>query len=409
MITSDSLMPKALIAYLKGSHIETPCYILDIPSLNNHVNSLLNAFNQNLISIAYSYKTNYLKSLVQFLDKRGCYSEVVSSFELDLAENYGVKFKNIIYNGPLKNYKSILKVLISGGTVNIDSLTDLDIVVKVVKENSFNQEPRIGVRLSFAAERLQSRFGLEVSRSNINHVISKLSSIDIEPCMYHFHFPARDISSFEHRIENICQYISLNLPNYKGSIDIGGGIPSPMSEGLRRQIDPNHELLSFSDYGKTLYEITCKYKLDNLHYIIEPGTALAANSLHLVGKVTAHNERERSCLVNTNLSKMLLGGLNSNIFHDYIYIDQTHNKQAQCAHQLNGYTCIETDILSCPCNGDIPEIGTRIIFPNVGSYSVVFKPPFIQPDIPVYLWNNSELKLVRRAQLASDITSLDII
>ena len=56
-----------------------------------------------------------------------------------------------------------------------------------------------------------------------------------------------------------------------------------------------------------------------------------------------------------------------------------------------------------------PEIGTRIIFPNVGSYSVVFKPPFIQTDIPVYLWNNSELKLVRRAQLASDITSLDII
>ena len=128
--------------------------------------------------------------------------EVVSSFDWIL-RRYGVKFKNIIYNGPLKNYKSILKVLISGGTVNIDSLTDLDIVVKVVR-NSFNQEPRIGVRLSFYVERLQSRFGLEVSRSNINHVISKLSSIDIEPCMYHFHFPARDISSFEHRIENIC-------------------------------------------------------------------------------------------------------------------------------------------------------------------------------------------------------------
>ena len=50
--------------------------------------------------IGYSFKTNSLPWVLSFMKEHGCYAEVVSENEYELAEYIG--FEHIIYNGPVK-------------------------------------------------------------------------------------------------------------------------------------------------------------------------------------------------------------------------------------------------------------------------------------------------------------------
>ena len=86
------------------------------------------------IEIAYSYKTNNLPPLIDYLAKLGCLSEVVSPFEVEIALRLGIPPSQIIYNGPLKDKKSINKVLRGNGLINADSIEDLNLIINQIKE-----------------------------------------------------------------------------------------------------------------------------------------------------------------------------------------------------------------------------------------------------------------------------------
>ena len=47
--------------------------------------------------------------------------------------------------------------------------------------------------------------------------------------------------------------------------------------------------------------------------------------------------------------------------------------------------------------------GDVIEFYNVGGYSIVDKPPFIHPDIPIYMKSKGQISCVKRAQTLDDI------
>ena len=43
---------------------------------------------------------------------------------------------------------------------------------------------------------------------------------------------------------------------------------------------------------------------------------------------------------------------------------------------------------------------------SIGSYSTVFKSPFIRGDLALFKWDGNELTLSRRAQTARDVLSV---
>ena len=70
---------------------------------------------------------------------------------------------------------------------------------------------------------------------------------------------------------------------------------------------------------------------------------------------------------------------------------------------MAGYTCIEDDYLYRNYQGKLGK-GDFAVFDNVGSYSVVMKPPFILPDVAVLeLQENGKAELIKRPQTAEDI------
>ena len=44
-----------------------------------------------------------------------------------------------------------------------------------------------------------------------------------------------------------------------------------------------------------------------------------------------------------------------------------------------------------------------VVFDNVGSYSVVLKPPFILPNFPILELNKDEVKVVKRGETFDDL------
>ena len=67
-----------------------------------------------------------------------------------------------------------------------------------------------------------------------------------------------------------------------------------------------------------------------------------------------------------------------------------------------GYTCIEGDYLYKGYNGKL-GINDLVVFDNVGSYSIVLKPPFILPNFPVIELKNVSRQTVKRKETFDDL------
>lgn len=88
--------------------LQTPFYVIGKDELEKSLTSLkdsLEKYWDNYI-IGYSYKTNSLPWIIKYFQKQGCYAEVVSDDEYELAKLIHSDLKCIIYNGPIKTKES---------------------------------------------------------------------------------------------------------------------------------------------------------------------------------------------------------------------------------------------------------------------------------------------------------------
>ncbi|MEM8096396.1 decarboxylase, partial [Morganella morganii] len=68
------------------------------------------------------------------------------------------------------------------------------------------------------------------------------------------------------------------------------------------------------------------------------------------------------------------------------------------------YTCIESDYLYRGYQGNL-DIDDFIMLDNAGSYSIVFKPPFILPNVPVVEIKNNKINVIKRQETFNDVFS----
>ena len=99
-------------------------------------------------NIAYSYKTNYTPKLCRIVNELGGFAEVVSDMEMEIALRIGVEPKNIIWNGPFKNAKKVEQLLVMGGTVNLDSAYEIELISEIARKYP-NHTLNVGVRCNF--------------------------------------------------------------------------------------------------------------------------------------------------------------------------------------------------------------------------------------------------------------------
>lgn len=378
-----------------------PFYLFDKKGFVDNYKRLCDAMREYYPNYVpgYSYKTNYVPYVCQLVKELGGYAEVVSDMELTLAHKIGYKANKIIYNGPCKGVKMEDHIL-AGGISNIDNEDEALRVIALAKANP-KQEIKIGLRINTdIGAGFISRFGLDVDNGEIDKVIASLKSVgNIKIVGLHMHVSrARYLSAWQKRIDNILiaadKYID-GIPEY---IDLGSGMFADMEDYLKNQFTIT--VPSYYEYAEIVAGTMAKHYANCSNKPIlftEPGTTVVSRYFSLITSVTGIKSVKGRSIAMVDIDFHNAGETCQMMKLPYTLYKRGMGKEIGAPCEIAGFTCLEQDILY----NEFPEslrVGDVLELRNVGGYSIVYKPPFIQPQCPVlcYEQDNTVIEIKRK-------------
>jgi len=409
-----------MISYDQAKRIESrygsPFYIFDEAAFRKNYDRITAAFGSRYrrFILAYSYKTNYIPYLCKIIKRKGGWAEVVSRLEYDLALKVGQNPKKIIFNGPVKRCEDIALALRNGSIVNLDSWYEVDSVARYAKSNP-DKKVKIGLRInivlsgrggsSHIQENLQTgRFGFSCDAENISKLASALAENNVVVNALHGHTSTAGRSTWCYRVitETLCNIAAKHFPKSVEYVDIGGGIYGHIPPEMRWTKTP-----SFDDYAR----VVCDVLKDNAwvqqkkpYLVLEPGVAMVANTLSFVTKVIGTKEIQGKAFVTVDGSAFNTKPTFHKINLPYKIIKNTPTGKRE-NYSIVGSTCMEKDYLLTDIIGAKPQIGDYIRIDNVGAYTVVLSPPFINPAPAVLVKHSKKYKAVRKKQSLDNMFS----
>ena len=181
-------------------------YLLDSAQFRTNFAELKSEFVSiyDNFNIAYSYKTNYTPKICKIVNELGGYAEVVSDMETEIALRVGVEPKKIIWNGPYKNYKKVEELLLLGGTVNLDSVYEIDELNDIAKKHA-DKMLSVGIRVNFDVnDGVRSRFGFDVESTDFGKVLRFVQeTANLDMVGLQCHFATRRLETWKPRAEKM--------------------------------------------------------------------------------------------------------------------------------------------------------------------------------------------------------------
>ena len=388
--------------------IHTPCYILDEKELERSISGFKSAI-QNCFCdsiIGYSVKTNSLPYSLRVARDEGCYAEVVSADEYELALQCGFSQKQIIYNGPMKSHESFIDAITNDAIVNIEAHRELEWLKELPESKQYSVGLRLNVNISKVSpedaegENDNSRFGFSDETEDFKNALDIIDDLhNVKLAGLHIHRTARSRSTRFYR--NSIQYACETIHKYGlglDYIDVGGGFFG---------IFPNKP--TYQDYVDVFKSELAEHHLDRLRIIVEPGNALVASCFSFLTEVIDVKHIEKDCwFITTDGSRNDVDPL----FHKTSYISEllTSSDGLVVREQVvSGCTCLEFDRLFTLRNQPLLSVGDRILYKNVGAYTMCLSPLFIRYFPSVYVFDNGEYRIIRNKWTASDYLQQAII
>lgn len=392
----------------------TPYYLMDAEQYRRNIYAFQQAFIQRYDKniLGYSFKTNYVLALCEVAKNAGCFAEVVSEMEYDLAKYLG--FDKIIFNGPIKKEDTLIRALKDGAIINIDSYYELEIILRY-KELNPKEKVSIGLRLNInlvdkdGISKVQSglrvgRFGF--SRPMLENIIPMLQQKGIKIISLHGHSSSSDRAVANYRLIvnqmlDICECLHLNDLEY---FDVGGGFFGAAVKGLDISNRPK-----YLDYANCILDIClCNTWFRDIkpYIVIEPGVSVVANVFSYVAKIFQTKDIAGQKFITTDGSVFEVKPTlhNKNLPHKF-YTKELCTTTYQA--NLVGSTCMEKDVIlnniSVPSN---IGYGDYIKIDGVGAYTIVLTPTFINYQSPILSIKDREISVIRRRQTIDDVISL---
>ena len=361
----------------------SPLYVFNDRGFVENYNYLCEAFCKEYPKYVpgYSYKTNYTPHICKLVKRLGGYAEVVSDMEYWVAKKIGYTDDMIIYNGPCKG-GAMEEHILNGGISNIDNEAEIDRVITLAQGHP-DKSLKIGIRINTdIGAGFVSRFGLETGSDSIERVITKIKSQpNLKLVGLHMHVSrARYIEAWQKRIDNILEAADRYIDGTPDYIDVGSGMFADMEDYLYNQF--TIKVPTYEEYAKVVAGTMAEHYKDSGKKPIlfsEPGTTVVSRYLSLITTVKAIKRvRDR------NIAVLDCDIHNAGETCQMMKVPFTHihcgiGEESDSPIDLTGFTCLEQDCLF----KDFPDtvkVDDVIVLRNVGGYSVVYKPPFIQPN-----------------------------
>lgn len=382
--------------------IETPYYLIDSTSIESLVNDMMGSIRTRWKEgiIGYSFKTNNLPWIIDFMKSKGLWAEVVSSDEYHLAKLLGYDVSNIIFNGPVKGKNEFIESVQNGAIVNIDSKRELNWLNECDKTVLGNAH--IGLRVNFCIEdycpdesqcgREDGRFGFSYESEELYEAIRFLKDIGVSLSGLHLHCSSKTrslniYSAIARMTQAIVNEYNLSLQY----IDIGGGFFGGM---------PGKP--AFNEYFSLIYDVFSNDSLlKNVNLIVEPGMSLIGSSVKYVTEVVDIKKTKNNMFVLLDGSRIHIDPLMKKSSYTY-HIERKNtgiDNDENCEQILCGFTCMENDRFF-KLTGPMLHIGDRVVFEKVGAYTMGLSPQFISFYPTVAVEKDGTAKVVRQKNKA---------
>ncbi len=379
-------------------------YLLDSVQFKKNYFELKKAFTDiySNFNIAYSYKTNYTPKLCRIVNELGGYAEVVSDMEMEIAFRIGVAPEKIIWNGPYKNTKKVEELLLLGGTINIDSSYEIEIV-RDIAERYPDHTLNIGIRVNFDInDGVVSRFGFDIEAEEFQKALSFVKETkNIYLIGIQCHFATRRLDTWKSRVEGMLSLLD-KIGIVPDHIDLGGGLFGKMSDSLKVQFDS--VIPTYEEYAQAVAPLFAEHFKGEKKplLLIEPGSALVGDCMQFATKVV-NIKNVRGKAIATILGSIYNINPTFNKKNPPIEVFSIGEEQ-KCYKDLDigGFTCIESDYIYRHFDGCL-AVGDFVVFGNAGSYSVVLKPPFILPNFPVLDITGEKPEVIKRGECFDDL------
>lgn len=382
----------------------SPLYLFDKAGFVQNYNNLINAFRSIYpkYNIAYSYKTNYTPYICKIVKELGGYAEVVSGMEYQLSRKIGYENNKIVFNGPVKG-EDLLEHLDLGGVANIDNMDELNIVIAHAKKNP-EKHYELAFRVNIDIEQsFISRFGIDVDNGDLDRAVELVKEVsNIAMVGIHCHVGrSRSVQAWKNRVQIMFDLVDKFFSELPRFIDLGSGMNSVMEPVLTKQF--GGDIPTFEEYAEVVAKAFAE-KYGNIPFekqpelITEPGTTLISGQMSFLTSVLSIKNIKGKFYATFDGS----GGNMGDICHLKQLPMTLHHYEGMQQDVTNadfvGYTCLEHDVMYKDFSGKL-AVGDIVEFRNVGSYSNVFKPPFIYPNCGmVVVDENNDSKLIKRRE-----------
>ncbi|MBG9220338.1 alanine racemase [Bacteroides ovatus] len=399
-------MKKYNLADLIGKY-GSPLYVFDDKAFVVNYNHLCNAFRNEYGRYVpgYSYKTNYTPHICMLVKSLGGYAEVVSDMELYVAKRIGYDNNKIIYNGPCKG-EMMEEHILNGGISNIDNEEEAIRVIELAKQHP-EKNLKIGLRINTdIGAGFISRFGIEPDSPTMARVVDMIKAQpNLQLVGLHMHVSrARYIEAWQKRIDNILAVADKIIDITPEYIDLGSGMFADMEDYLKNQF--TIKVPSFEEYAKVVAGTMARHYADSKKkpiLISEPGTTVVSRYLSLITTVKAIKELRGRNIAIVDCDIHNAGETCQMMKVPYTHFMCGEGESLNAPLDITGFTCLEQDTLF----KDFPEnvkVGDILELRNVGGYSVVYKPPFIQPCCAmIAIKEDGSIAEIKRKETFEDI------
>lgn len=396
----------------------SPLFVLSEQSIVQMINKAKRAFTTRYprVQFAWSYKTNYLDAVCRIFHREGAWAEVVSGFEYEKALRNGVDGKKIIFNGPEKSRKDLIKAIQNDSLIHIDHLDELYELVEVAGE--LNLKPRVAIRVNMDTGIYPQwdRFGFNLENGQawdaINKIVhsGKLDLVGLHCHIGTFILTANAYGIAASKLSQLALDIRAKFNIAVKYIDLGGGFASKNT--LKGSYLPGPDMNpSFEDYAEAIATSLHNSGFETSELpllILETGRALIDEAGYLITTVLG-NKR----LSTGNRSTIIDAGVNI-LFTSFWYDHKIMPAQPFSLYReetmLTGPLCMNIDVIRNSISLPLLKKGDRLVIFHVGAYNVTQWMQFItmRPAI-VLITREGKATLVRKRENIDTLVESEIV
>ena len=388
---------------------DTPLYVISEKRISENYNRLRKSLTSNYskVRIHYAAKANSNLSVLKILEKEGAFLDVVSPGEVSMALASGFSPDRILFTGTSVRTDELEFLVNSNVTVNIDSLSQLDRLLKlsVPKILSVRVNPEVGAGLHshvITAGR-QSKFGLWEANAMQAYETCKNAGVERFGIQMHIGSGILDSNPFVQALEkllNIAEKVHERLGIVFEFVDMGGGLGVPYK--------PEDKELDLEDFSeKVLSLFKSRIKKDGLgepFFCVEPGRYLVADTSILLTAVNT---------VKTTPFKQFIGvdaGLNTLIrptmygSYHHILVANKLNAPEEATCDVVGPICESGDALAKDRSLPLIQEHDLLAVLNAGAYGFAMSSQYnARPRAAEVLVKHGKVMLVREREQLNDL------